>query len=266
MKTINFTILSPGGNDTAICGKNIRLFKTREKINNLIMKGYPNVEQVGFIDSDFKNPRLNMAGGEFCANALRCAALLLLDNKFGKIKIKVSDVREKMDAGIQKNGEVFAQMPIYSNTSSIIKVKKNYLVKMKGIVFYLNFNSKMFNKVSEKKLKEKALSLIKNNGLDIYPAAGVIYASKKQLGWEILPIVYVKKINTLFLETACGSGSTALGQVLALTQNKSIKNVPVFQPSRQVINVTVKFDGKRFKYAEIKGRVKILLRDKIIYN
>ncbi len=228
------------------------------------MKNYPNIEQVGFIDGGFKNPRLNLAGGEFCANALRCAALLLLNGKSGEIKIKVSGVREKLTAGIQKNGEVFAQMPIYSNMSKIIKDKENYLVKMKGIVFYLDFNSKMFDEVSEEKLKKEALSLIKNKGLDVYPAAGVIYASKKQTGWKILPIVYVKKINTLFLETACGSGSTALGLTLALINEKSV-DISVFQPSKQVIRVTIRFDGKRFKYAEIKGRIKIILKDKIIY-
>lgn len=265
MKTINFTILSPGGNDTAICAGNVKSFKTREKINNLIMDKYPDVEQVGFIAGGLENPKLSMAGGEFCANALRCAALLLVGSNLGKIKIKVPGIRKKLTAGVQKSGEVSAQMPVYSNSSNITRIKENYLIKMKGIVFYLDFNSKIFTKISEEKMKEKALSLIEKNGLDDYPAAGIIYARQNQSGWEILPVVYVRKIKTLFLETACGSGSTALGMVLSFIGKNSVINIPVFQPSKQIINVTVIFNGKRFNYAEIKGRVKILLQDKINY-
>ncbi|MBU3935636.1 hypothetical protein KJ909_03090 [Patescibacteria group bacterium] len=188
---------------------------------------------------------------------------MLLGNKPGEIKIKVSGVKEKLTAGIEKNGDIFAQMPIYSNLSKITKDKENYLVKMKGIVFYLDFGSKTFDKISEEEQKEKALSLIKKKGLDIYPAAGVIYTKQKKSNWKILPIVYVKKINTLFLETACGSGSTALGLTLALINKKSI-NISVLQPSKQIIKVNIRFDGKKFKYAEIKGKVKILLKDQII--
>ena len=68
----------------------------------------------------------------------------------------------------------------------------------------------------------------------------------------------------MFLETACGSATAALGQILALKNGGSIKNLPIYQPSGIPIKISVDFDGKRFKYAEISGPIKILETKKVL--
>lgn len=72
--TQKVTILYPGGNTTAIVEGIPSSQLERRRINDVIMKQYPKVEQVGFLDRSL--PRLQMAGGEFCGNATRSAACL----------------------------------------------------------------------------------------------------------------------------------------------------------------------------------------------
>ena len=42
-------------------------------------------------------------------------------------------------------------------------------------------------------------------------AAGVMFIERKNGKIILSPVVFVKEINTLFYETACGSGSVAVG-------------------------------------------------------
>ena len=53
------------------------------------------------------------------------------------------------------------------------------------------------------RLKQDTMELIKARGLDVAPAAGVMYVYKTDIGICMEPVVYVKSIDTLFYETAC---------------------------------------------------------------
>lgn len=68
------------------------------------------------------------------------------------------------------------------------------------------------------------------------------------------PVVWVRSISTLFYETACGSGTTAVGLVEAVRNGVDV-NIPVLQPSGMQINIEVGFDGDRFSDAFISGPI-----------
>ncbi len=71
LKEISYQIYNPGGNITALvegCGYSS---EEKKRINQMIMDKNPMVEQVGFLSTN--ENRLEMAGGEFCLNATRCA-------------------------------------------------------------------------------------------------------------------------------------------------------------------------------------------------
>lgn len=111
LNNLDFTILNPGGNITALVEGIPDRRPLRKKINDEIMKVFPKVEQVGFLDRSIK--RLEMAGGEFCGNATRCAAYLLLGGKPGKVSLSVSGTdNKKLRARIDYNKLVWAQMPL----------------------------------------------------------------------------------------------------------------------------------------------------------
>ncbi len=121
---INYKILNPGGNKTAIVIGNQYNEKLKKEINDKILKENLDVEQVGFIDT--KENKLEMAGGEFCANAARCAVWEYLGGKPGKIELNISGYKEKIKGGITKQKDVYVNIQINKNTTEII-TKKRYI-------------------------------------------------------------------------------------------------------------------------------------------
>lgn len=260
IKDIDFVSVRPGGNDTALCIGMVDSPEERKVINDAIMLLYPNVEQVGFINPSIENAELMMAGGEFCGNATRSTAWKILNGKPGEIEVKVSGVAKKLNAGVTAEGEAYAQMPVYKKVEklSLEKETGNYTVQMEGITHNITFDAESLNGLTPEEIKQKSLDIIRSKGLDKYPASGVIYCKSEGNGWKITPVVYVRDINTLFLETACGSGTTALGLVLALREGKSIDNVPIVQPTGRPIKVSVEFNGESFGYTQISGPIEKL--------
>jgi diaminopimelate epimerase len=116
-KKINLTILNPGGNITVLVEGTNRSLNERKMINDKIMAKFSEIEQVGFID--YSPTRLVMAGGEFCGNALRCAAFLTLKGKPGKTDISVSGTKQILKSRIDKKSIVWSQMPIFKNRDSV---------------------------------------------------------------------------------------------------------------------------------------------------
>lgn len=114
---IKITILNPGGNITALVDGTDRSLDERKIINDKVMAKFPRVEQVGFID--YSPLRLVMAGGEFCGNATRCATFLALKGKSGKINVSVSGTNQSLKTRVDRQGKVWAQMPIIKNRDCV---------------------------------------------------------------------------------------------------------------------------------------------------
>lgn len=257
---VEVMILRPGGNDTAIVNGLVNKKTDKNLINKEIMSMFPNVEQVGFVNLKKDKYKLQMAGGEFCGNATRCAAYLACDGKTGEIKIKVSGTNKILNAGIDKQQEVYAQMPISIDTRIQKDQAKpnNSIVFIDGIVQYVDWDYKKIENKSKVEVTKIALKIIKSKRFDKYPAAGVMFVKKIKDTFKIIPIVYVKKINTSFYETACGSGSAAIGLVVATEKKTSIDNLRILQPSQSYITVSVNYEDGKFGDVYIKGKVKPL--------
>ena len=264
-ETYRLTVLRPGGNDTCLIAGIVEDAATRKRVNDAVMESYPTVEQVGFVDLDPALPKLMMAGGEFCGNATRSTAWLALGGQPGELLVQVSGVSKLLRAGVTDKKEAFAEMPIYSDLAKITEdpeVPGNYVVKMEGITQYIAFDTEVISGLTPDEIKITAKKRIDENDLGRFPAAGVIYSQKNGDGWRITPVVFVPGASdegTLFLETACGSGTTALGMVLAMQQGASIKDVPIMQPSGLAIAVSVEFDGQSFQQAQISGPLEIVV-------
>lgn len=258
-----YTVIRPGGNDTAlVIGLNVDQ-KKRKEINDQIMAANGNVEQVGFVNLDLENLELQMAGGEFCGNATRSTVWLALGGRAGETLIKVSGVDEKLAGGVRENGDAWAQMPIKKEISAI-KIGENgeAIVTMDGITQVVvacpegGFPPELAKEIAKKKLGELNL-------LDTVPAAGVMFLGVEDGKLKIDPVVWVRSIQTFFYETACGSGTTAVGLVEALRNGGSVQR-SVTQPSGMSIDVSVDFDGEQFNSAVISGPVEQLGGEKEI--
>lgn len=260
-RIIRIINMRPGGNDTALIAEKAPGSLERKRINDEVMRLYPNIEQVGYVDPEPAPCRLTMSGGEFCGNATRSTAYLALRGMPGEIDIQVSGVAGTLKAGVATNGEAYAQMPVYREPDRVVQDPENpgnSVVYMEGITQYVNWDTSAIEGKSTAEIKEIAGRFIREKGLDTYPAAGVMYVKQGLKGLEIAPVVYVRDIDTLFYETACGSGTTAVGLTLAKQRGGTIENVPVYQPSGLPIKVSVEYDGRQFGTAKIQGLVQRL--------
>ncbi len=262
MIQIKYSIYKPAGNDTALVYGTNYTKTIKKKINNAIMKKHTNVEQVGFINNNGKK-ELQMAGGEFCGNATRSAAYNYLHGMQGKIQICVN-AKDTIIAGIDKNKKAWCEIPLYKN-SNIITEKENgvFIVEMKGITIIViqEFKVKKYLR-NKNKLKQMGRNLIDNYNLVNNSAVGVMFCEKEKEKIKINPIVWVKDIDTLFYETACGSGSTAVCMVESYLKKQSQK-IDILQPSGLIITASVDYKNNKFEKAIISGHIE---NDGMIYS
>ena len=142
MKIYTYSLLSPGGNNTALVNCIVRNPIIRKSINDAILEAEPTAEQVGFINNGENNKyQLLMAGGEFCGNSVRSAAFIFLKGKSGEIKIRASGAIEKLRAGIDNQMNAWAQIPIPSK-GTILEKKGFTIIEMEGITHVIVRNSK----------------------------------------------------------------------------------------------------------------------------
>lgn len=254
------TVLRPGGNDTALVEGIVKKSK-RKLLNDLIMQSFPNVEQVGFYEYDRKSntATLEMAGGEFCGNATRSLAYLLLNGKKGEMRINVSGTTKALKAGVKNQGTAFSYMPIYGEFNSVEKINDAiYKVEMEGITHLIT--AKPVNSAPNE-IKNLAKGLLNKYDL-LYSrlASGFMFISENKKNNSIFmePIVWVRDIKTLFYETACASGTTAVGLWKSTQDRRPKTQLNITQPSGEMIRVTVEKDSKTFISAVIDGSVSLL--------
>ena len=309
-KLINYTILDPSGNITALVSNtdiDVSDIALRKKINDAIMKANLQVEQVGFltqvkkeIDGKMQKVwKIQMAGDEFCGNASRAFACYLFDNKLvddvefpmvcsgndniltAKIDINqsgnkkyYSNVDIPLDKNIanviqtkQINKIILQDADIFPETSSsIIRKKVNAMasvdvIKLDGITHILIDNSK-FPMENEAICKRKAKDIIKALGLQNEQAVGIIWSDFSTN--TINPFVWVKDVDTIYYENACGSGSLAYGIKKATMQKD--KNIAVRQKNGKIIDVNVDINNDYIKSASIGGETIIEANKSIDIN
>lgn len=255
-----YIIVSPGGNDTALVeGVNFSK-EERKEINDYIMNKNKNVEQVGFIDKEKKI--LKMAGGEFCGNATRSAAYIFLDGKVGELKIKVNEDEKIINAGVTSNNLAWCEIPLYTGKDAVVKLYEDvYKVKMQGMTtIVIKENLAKKNLAQKEKLKEITSKIIDTLDLRNNEAVGVMYLEKEKEKYKMHPVVWVKLVDTLFYETACGSGSTAVAMVESYLKKESSK-IEIIQPSGKSIIAQNIYKNGQIELARILGNIEIIRKE-----
>lgn len=107
---IKYKIYNPGGNKTALVKGNDYSAIQKKLINKMIMEKDKTVEQVGFLSN--KINRLEMAGGEFCMNATRCAVYEYYKENKKEINISVSGTNKELIGKVLKDNKVEIKLDI----------------------------------------------------------------------------------------------------------------------------------------------------------
>lgn len=248
---IHYVLMNPTGNMTILVETEIPE-KMQANVAAKLMRQEPTAEQVGFLSQSKDNAiSIRMAGGEFCGNAAMSAAVY-----HGMIKgvsqetVSVSfsgtdhPVMVKIFSEQDGNWTGIVDMPHpYSIQEIPFSCGKSYpVVQFEGIAHIIleedlpcSSAEKMAVKWCEE-LGVKALGLMFLNRHDQY----------------LTPLVYVPAADTLFWESTCASGTTAIGSWLAKTTGSEI-SLKLKQPGG-ILEIHAQPDG----ILQLMGRVSCL--------
>lgn len=202
--------MNPSGNITAIVRSKVE-DKDRIPLAKSIIEN-EKAEQVGFqtLPKMGGDCRIEMMGGEFCANAVRCMAYLKAMEKASKgrhdIKVEVTGVPAPVVSYVDLDKkQAFVEMPLPLGTEYIeMKNDKRPIIRMPGIDHLILEGVEADGELAEEAVNE----VRKKCGSD---ACGILFLN----GDEMTPAVYVRGTESLVFESSCGSGSVAAAWYLA---------------------------------------------------
>ena len=215
----------------------------------MILNKHKQCEQVVFIKGWHKNILLiEMAGGEFCGNAIR-AVMYYLSLKYSIKYAKIKYINYPFVVDCTCVNEISAFSVIVDRIVKEVRMIEQGVNKvvMDGITHYVIEKSSKYFKYNNN--KTKTTKLIKRFTHD-EKSVGIMYMQD----FKIYPYVYVNAVNTLFYETACGSGTIACAMLY-----KNLKIITINQPSKY--NLNVKFKGQK---VFLSGKCKQIKQDYIV--
>lgn len=234
-------ITAAGGNGTAI-----RILKdslTRSEYENIGTDLGNRFEEFGAEQAGFlvlNDQHFEMAGGEFCGNASRAAAVLFsraLDAD--DVSFTVSGFDGTVGAHVEQKDVshfvvrcIFPGMPTNVREVTLPNGTPASIVDLGGIV-HVVIEAPFPKDPAVYEKEHHAITEAFNLGER--DAVGVVWFERTSNAIEMHPVVWVKAINTFFYETSCGSGTIAVGRVT---------NVPsIIQPSGQSISAEITEDA-----------------------
>ncbi len=232
--------------------------KVKKEINDLIMQEYPKIEQVGFLSN--KENRLEMAGGEFCMNATRCAIYEYSKNGQKDIMLSVSGMNSLIKGKMIDDDKVEAEITMNKKLIDVLNVNDDYVyIKLDGILIVVLDEEKSKKYILDlkedvEKAKEKIKQLMIKKIKTDDKAIGMMFIERVEDKLKINPVVWVKDIDTLFYETACGSGS--LGTAIYNYFKTKEKSAEIIQPSGFSICIELNIEEDIIKTAKVRGVVK----------
>ena len=224
----------------------------------MIIEKNVTVEQVGFLSN--KTNRLEMAGGEFCMNATRCAVYEYSKENKNEIKISVSGTNKELIGRLLSDNKVEIKLDICKNIENLIEVINDITyVKIDGIliaIFDEEKSKKYIRKLKENEeiAKNEIKQLMIKEIQSEEKAIGIMFLEKNLGKIKINPVVWVKDIDTVFYETACGSGS--LGTAIYNYFKNKEEKIELLQPSGYEITIELCAKGNFIENARISGVVK----------
>ena len=271
---IPFYKLSPGGNTTILVpARAVPAAKRAETARRLMDPLHLGAEQVGFIDLAGEMPSLEMMGGELCGNACRALAALrvmLAADEFtdwpvtGNLHSSGTDalVAWRVRPASGEAAALDAAVRITLAHAAVTELEPGLRrVDMPGIVHVLL--DETLHPAPRDAAAEAAAWRRKLNLQDL-PAVGCIrHAPLDAPAQYITPLVWVRDTDSSCPETACGSGTLALGLALHLHSGQSC--VHIRQPSGAHIAVDLEQDSSGILHGWIGGPVRLIAQGKTYY-
>lgn len=246
-KTFNYFRANPCGNITGFVVAPVYPGYRKAYTDCIIEQIDKDVEQVGFISPAYEGAplRMDMMGGEFCANATRAYGLYSAGfydtDGLVDIEVYVSGHKGTTDVIADvKNQKAYVALDAPIGRENLtIAGKDCTLIKLHGI------SHLVVEGEEDRDFVDKALEVLKKDYKD--EAYGVLFFNKEML--EMIPYVYVEGSETLFREGSCGSGTVAVvnyleGEIDKLDEDYKIA---IKNPAGELEIFAYEFeDGKKF--------------------
>ena len=271
---LNFVKVNPVENMTIFVMDQVDSSHHMAVANRLM--DYSNIhgEQVGFIENprslkakSLNTLRLQMMGGEFCGNATRSLAALMVHLKLPSISkvdniynvtLEVSGCNELLNCEVRTTDKENTylsrvKMPLpqrISNSSLNFEDKRINITRVDfvGITHYIVDGNEIEN-------RDEFYNYIKRNMYkEEYDAFGIMfYDSDKNY---LTPLVYVKATDSRYWERSCATGTAALGVSLASSKNSNLHE-KIKQPGGE-LEVRVILDNGKISELFLDGKVEII--------
>lgn len=246
-KTFNYFRANPCGNITGFVVAPVYPGYRKAYTDCIIEQIDKDVEQVGFISPAYEGAplRMDMMGGEFCANATRAYGLYSAGfydtDGLVDIEVYVSGHQGTTDVIADvKNQKAYVALDAPIGRENLtIAGKDCTLIKLHGI------SHLVVEGEEDRDFVDKALEVLKKDYKD--EAYGVLFFNKEML--EMIPYVYVEGSETLFREGSCGSGTVAVVNYLEGDIDKLNEDykIAIKNPAGELEVFVYEFeDGKKF--------------------
>lgn len=246
-KTFNYFRANPCGNITGFVVAPVYPGYRKAYTDCIMEQIDKDVEQVGFISPAYEGAplRMDMMGGEFCANATRAYGLYSASfydtDGLVDIEVYVSGHEGTTDVIADvKNQKAYVALDAPIGREKLtIDGKDCTLIKLPGI------SHLVVEEEEDKEFVDKALDVLKKDHKD--EAYGVLFFNKEKL--EMIPYVYVEGSETLFREGSCGSGTVAVVNYLEddIAKLDEDYKISIKNPAGELEVFVYEFeDGKKF--------------------
>ena len=238
--TLRYALMDPTGNRTILVETPVAE-EAQPVVAASLMKLEPTAEQVGFLSrSEGCDISLRMAGGEFCGNAaMSAAAYYGIHTGLSKeqLTLRVSGATEPVTVQITARPEGrwqgIVQMPRPSSIETVpFSTGQAFPVVSFPGISHVILEQELPRAEAEKLARRWCDEL----GVE---ALGLMFLDRNT--GRLTPLVYVPAADTLFWESACGSGSAAVGAWLA--QRRGAKITVSLQQPGGVLEITAAPDG-----------------------
>jgi diaminopimelate epimerase len=205
---------------------------------------------------------MEMCGLEFCGNASRSYGLIRAHEMGicgeGKVFIDISGCNEILTVDVNtETGFTKVKMPLPVSMTEfdlsklpIDDLKVNPMAEMLlRRASLVNFDGIVHVVLSDIQAKPETFELIKDVVMEKYnpPAIGVMFCDSREN--KMIPVVYVRDVDTTYFEGSCGSGTTACAAAFGTIMGDGTHNFSFPQPAGTIDSTVEIYKGKYIYYS-----------------
>ncbi len=259
----------PSGNATAVVFDQHRLDEDRATLNRRLIRALadahpdlPGIEQCCFVTEPFDPraiARMEMFGGEFCGNAARSVVRLATRGRPMRGWLEASGVRAPLAFEVDAHG-VRLHLPLPDDAEVVRPTSHGVLVGLEGITHLVVAGDELPGDTARRALLDELRDVPDGGERDPLLDRGALGVTCWQPdAAQAAFSVWVDEVDTVFDETACGSGTGAIAVALA-HQRQAPVEVDVGQPSGRIIRAGAHYADAIGRVAEawIAGEVEVL--------